>query len=221
MLTRTLKKCDISNGSLRINIVLPYRKDKVLREAPKIKRNKKYFVISLLLTFLFLSIGIFKTQSTNLITNNNYNIVYARSSSFSGFKSVSFITHSSSPKSSGGTFKSGSFSAPKSTFQKGSNGNSSSGDFKSGSFSNAPNSSSKSSNSKASSSTSQSEGNYNSGSKRAFFPIPIPVPWGHSTGYYGNSSLLSTFFWGFAKFVILILILIFIINRINKFKRKR
>jgi hypothetical protein len=187
----------------------------------KIKHNKKYFIISLLLTFLFLSAGIFNIQSANLVVNNNSSIVYAKGSHSSGHGFGTSISHISSSKSSGGNFKSGSFSSPKSTFHKSSSGNSSSGNFKSGSFSNAPNSSSKSSNDKASSSTSQSKGNYNNESRRSFFPIPIPIPWGYNNGYYGGSSLLASFFWGFAKFVILVLIIIFIINRINKFKRKR
>ena len=146
----------------------------------KIKNNKKFFIISIVLTFLFLSTGIFNIQSSN--------------------------------------FPAG---TPKSTFHKSSSGNSSSGDFKSGSFSNTPNSSSKSSNDKANRSTSQPDKNYNNESRRSFLPIPIPIPWGYSSGYYGTSSLLASFFWGFTKFVILILIIIFIINRINKFKRKR
>ncbi|MCI1944901.1 hypothetical protein [Clostridium luticellarii] len=188
---------------------------------PKIKCNKKYFIISLLFTFLFLSTGIFNIQSTDLIVNNNSGIVYAKGSHSSGHSFGTSASHISSSKSSGGSFKSGSFSSPKSTFHKSSNGNSSSGNFKSGSFSNTPNSSSKSSSNKSSSSTSQSNGNYNNESRRSFFPIPLPIPWGYSNGYYGGGSLLASFFWGFAKLVILVLIIIFIINRINKFKRKR
>lgn len=186
----------------------------------KIKNNKKFFIISIVLTFLFLSTGIFNIQSSNFPAGNTYSIAYAKGShsSVHGHSSGSFISHT---KSSGGNFKSGSFSTPKSTFHKSSSGNSSSGDFKSGSFSNTPNSSSKSSNDKANRSTSQPDKNYNNESRRSFLPIPIPIPWGYGSGYYGTSSLLASFFWGFTKFVILILIIIFIINRINKFKRKR
>lgn len=161
----------------------------------KIKNNKKFFIISIVLTFLFLSTGIFNIQSSNFPVGNTYSIAYAKGSHFSvhGHSSGSFISHT---KSSGGNFKSGSFS-------------------------NTPNSSSKSSNDKANRSTSQPDKNYNNESRRSFLPIPIPIPWGYSSGYYGTSSLLASFFWGFTKFVILILIIIFIINRINKFKRKR
>ena len=55
------------------------------------------------MVFLFLSIDLFTPQEN--ILNINTNTVYAKSSG--GF------SHSSSSKSSGGSFKSGSFSSPK------------------------------------------------------------------------------------------------------------
>mgnify|MGYP001137583354 FL=1 len=184
----------------------------------KIFKKKSYTAV--FLVFLFLLINTILPG----FLHNKGNTAYAKSPTLISFKSGGFASHSStrssfhSSKSQGGNFKSGSFSKPKSEYKSNNSSSSSSGDFKSGSFSNSTKSDSKSYNKKASNSSSTQ--NYNNGNnRRSFFPIPIPIPWGHnynSASSYGQSSLLSRFFWGFVKFIVVI----FIINRINKFRKK-
>lgn len=179
---------------------------------PKI--NKKRFFICILLAFLFIFTDVFSVNLTNVLgTSFNYNIVYAKSSSGG---------HSSgSSRSSGGSFKSGSFSSPKSSSGTTSSttNKSSSSDFKSGSFSNTPKSSTVNNNSQTNSSTSTK--NYDSGTKRSFLPIPIPIPWGHSSyyGYGSNSFVGSSIVWLF-KLIFIIIIIVVIVKLIKRYRRR-
>ena len=107
------------------------------------------------------------------IPGASYNFVYAKSSA-------------------GGSFKSGSFSSPKS----------SSSTYKSGSFSNTKQSNT-------------GTNTYSTNTKRSFLPIPIFMPWGHGIFGFG-SSLISIL-----ALVILIILIIFIVRLFKKYKRRR
>lgn len=103
-----------------------------------------------------------------------------------------------------GGFHSGSFSSHSSS------GSSSSKSFRSGSFSN----SSKSSGSKSYNSSSGSSGQT---TKRSYIPIPIPIPFGHSSygrGYYGGG-LISFIF----KFILFIVVVVLIYKFLKKRRR--
>lgn len=206
---------------------------------PKI--NKKRFFICLMLAFLFISTDVFSPDLANTLSmNSSYTTVYAKgggsSHSSGGFKSSGSF---SAPKSSSGTsksstgdFKSGSFSnTPKSssgTTQSGSSSTttkSSTGDFKSGGFSNTPKSSTADTKSQSNTNTSSSR-SYDSGTKRSFLPIPIPIPWGSSHSYYGpsyghgSSSFAGSFILWLFKLIFIIIIIIIIIKLIKKYRRK-
>ena len=116
------------------------------------------------------------------IPGASYNFVYAKSSA-------------------GGSFKSGSFSSPKS----------SSSTYKSGSFSNTKQSTTNANTKQSNSGTNT----YSSNTKRSFLPIPIFMPWGHGIFGFG-SSLISIL-----ALVILIILIIFIVRLFKKYKRRR
>ncbi|WP_242851459.1 amino acid permease [Clostridium sp. DMHC 10] len=115
------------------------------------KIKHKKIILSFLIFFVFILVNVINPNSIYFKSTEKYGTVYA------------------TPR---GGFHSGSFSSSHS---------SSSGGFKSGSFSN----SSKSSSSKSYNSSSGTK-NYSSGSswqstKRSYIPIPIPIPFGHSS----------------------------------------
>lgn len=201
---------------------------------PKI--NKKRFFICIMLAFLFISTDVFSPELTNILgINSNYITAYAKGGG--GFKSSgSFSAPKSSSgtsKSSTGNFKSGSFSnTPKSSTGTTQSGNSSTttksstGDFKSGGFSNTPKSSTADTKSQPNNNTSSSSRSYDSGTKRSFLPIPIPIPWGHNNSYYGPSygygsnSFVGSFILWLFKFIFMIIIIIIIIKLIKRHRRK-
>ena len=156
-------------------------------------KNKKRFLLPILLAFLFVSVDLFTPGLINRFTaHNESSIVYAKPrTSSSGFKSGSF---KSTTKSSSSGFKSGSFSTPKS----------SSSTKSSGSKSTTPNYSS------------------GSGTKRSILPIPIPIPWG-SNRYYGSGfggiGSVGSFVGGIFRFLLIIIVII-IIFKIIKNRRK-
>lgn len=170
-------------------------------------KNKRRFIITLVLAFLFISVDVITPSLLSSFTADRHsNIVYAKSTTKS--------------KSSSSGFKSGSFSSPKSSGSSSSSSKSSSGGFKSGIFS-TPKSSSGSSSSKSSGSSSSSSSS-GSSTKRSILPIPIPIPWGSSHSYYGSPSYgYSGGFFSSIFRTILIIIVIVIIYKIIKNIRRR
>ena len=144
-----------------------------MRGAKKIKFKRLFLTISILIIFIFG--GAFANIGT-------YNSVFAKGTT----------SHSA-----GGSFKSGSFSSPKSSGST----------YKSGSFSNSKKSASDTNNTNTST--------YSGGTKRSFLPIPIFIPWGHS--YYGYGSPIVNM----VQLVIFIILIIFIIRLFKKYKRRR
>ncbi|PJI08042.1 amino acid permease [Clostridium sp. CT7] len=107
-----------------------------------------------------------------------------------------------------GGFHSGSFS---------SHSSSSSGGFKSGSFSNSHSSSSKSSKSGLFGGSSNKGSSSSYSQKRSYIPIPIPI-FGHH--YYGGSYGMGSFFvFRIIKFILFIIVVIFIYRFIKKMRR--
>ncbi len=163
---------------------------------------KKRFLLTLILTFLFLSANVFGIELNHLFgKENKYNIVYAASgarsrASSSGLKSGSFKSSNSSPKSSSGGTKSGSFS----------------------------NSSPKSGSSTGSSSSSSTKSSSNNNYSPRSSIIPIFIPWFSSGSFFGTSFLggvthsVGTIFSGIFKFIIIVIIIIILFNL---FKRSR
>jgi hypothetical protein len=177
-------------------------------------KKKNRLLFSLILAFLFISVDILSPAFLNsFIGDIHYSVVYAAGKS-GGFKSSSGF---SSSKSSSGSFKSGSYSTPKSFPGSSSSSKSSSGGFKSGSFSN-------SSGKAGGSSTSQP--NYNSGgTNRSILPIPIPIPWGSGSygssygGYFGPIQVVGSIFSGFIRLILTIIVLVVIFKIIRNSRR--
>lgn len=156
-------------------------------------------LLSIVLTFVFLSANVLSTDFSKLLTRQpNSIVVHAKGfSTGGGFKSGSF---SSGGLKSGG-FKSGSFSSGSS---------SKSGGFKSGSFSSGGGlfGGSKSSGSKS----------YSSGSGNTYIPIPIPS-WGWHSSHYSAASVAGSIAGGFIKFILFIVVAAVIYNIIKKSRR--
>lgn len=154
-------------------------------------------LLSIVLTFVFLSANVLSTDFSKLFTRQpNSIVVHAKGfSSGGGFKSGSF---SSGGFKSGG-FKSGSFSSGSS---------SKSGGFKSGSFSSGGGlfGGSKSSGSKS----------YSSGSGNTYIPIPF---WGWHSSHYSAASVAGSIAGGFIKFILFIVVVVVIYNIIKKSRR--
>lgn len=177
--------------------------------------KKRRFLLSIILTFIFLSANLFGVEIASLKHINNNMVVYAAGSraSSSGVRSGSFKSSTSSPKSSSSTSKS------------------SSGGVKSGSFSNSsPKSSTTVGSSKSSSSSSDSgsskgsttTNNYNnySSPRSSFLPIPIIFPWFSSGSYFGGAShSVGNFFGDIFKFIVIVIIIIILFNLFRKSKR--
>lgn len=193
-------------------------------------KNKKRFLFSLVLAFLFLSVDILAPGVINTLTQGKHSsIVYAKPRTGSSFKSSGFSSSSksssiksSSSKSSSSGFKSGSFTTPKSMPGSSSSSKSSSGGFMSGLFG-------KPKTSQQSSGSTTTTPNYNTSStKRSILPIPIPIPWGTTrhysspfgSFYSGPGYFIGSLFSGFLRLIILIII-ISIIIRIIKNNRRR
>ena len=123
------------------------------------------------------------------------------------------IVYAKGSRSSGSGFKSSSFSTPKSMPKSSSSGSkSSSSGFKSGGFSNTTPKSSTSKNTGSSS--------YSSGTRNFFIPIPF---FSHniysSGGYFGAGSIVGGLIGGVFKFILFIIIIVLVIKIINKSKR--
>lgn len=165
-----------------------------LWEVSKIKLKRILVTIVLTLTFLLGNSIVFNPQL--LGKDSKFNVVYA------------------APKGSSGGFKSGGFSTtPKSS--------SPSGGFKSGGFTTTPKSSGGSNsggffNTKPKTTTPFGGSSYDS-SRRSFFPIPIPIPWG-SRGYYGGGYGFGifSFFWSIIKIIIIIAIILWVLKRFRR-----
>jgi hypothetical protein len=166
--------------------------------------NKKRFLLSIVLTFIFLSINVLGSDFLSALKKDDYyNVAYAKpKSSSGGFKSGTF---KSTGGSSGG-FKSGNFKSSTGS------GSSTSGGFKSGSFSNT----------KKGTSTNGGTGNYSAPTRKSswsFFPLPIPIPWGGNGYYsqgYGIGFGIISLVWRLIKTIILIALIVWLIRRFRK-----
>lgn len=204
--------------------------------------NKKRYMISIILSFVFIFSSVISIDMRNTFNVDLSHKVYAKGGgkSTGGFKSSGFSSSTKSSSGSSSGSKSGSFSSPNTSNKKPSSSSSSpnssgsstskssSGDYKSGSFSNSKKSAGdnqyKPYTGPGGNSTQQQ---YNSSTKRSFFPMFIPIPWGSSHGGYagspgyGSPSLLGSLFGGIFQIIILIIIVVVIIKIIKKIKRKR
>lgn len=155
-----------------------------------------------MLTFFFLAGNVFSPEIISIAgKNNTYGVVYAigrkgSSGSIGGFKSGSFksFKSSSTSKSSTGGFKTGSFKSSKST------------------------------------SIPKTSKSFSGRTKKTYIPIPIPIPsgshryygpsYGHfSTNYFGAGYIIAKIIGGIVKFILFIIVFIFILNIIKRIRR--
>jgi uncharacterized membrane protein len=163
--------------------------------------NKKRFILCFILALLFLSTNVINIGLFTITARNN----------------APTTAYAAGSRSSGGGFKSSSFSSTKSMPKSTTSGSkSSSSGFKSGGFSKTK------PNNDSSKSGSTNSNNYSSGSKNSFIPIPIPF-FSHNSyssgGFFGAGHIASSLMGGLFKFILFIIVIVFVINILRKSKR--